>query len=67
MRHPGHAAGPRIRERIEEGFGWIKTTGGPAETAKPATHGEFFGSLAAATRPLRRAPALSGCRESPGR
>ena len=26
-RHPGYAAGQRLRKRIEEGFGWIKTTG----------------------------------------
>jgi transposase len=27
-RHPGHAASMRIRKRIEEPFGWIKTIGG---------------------------------------
>ena len=31
-RHPGYAASQRLRKRIEEGFGWIKTTGGPATT-----------------------------------
>ena len=25
-RHPGYAASQRIRKRIEESFGWIKTT-----------------------------------------
>ncbi len=27
-RHPGHAVSMRIRKRIEEPFGWIKTIGG---------------------------------------
>ena len=27
-RHPGYAVSQRLRKRIEEGFGWIKTTGG---------------------------------------
>lgn len=31
-RHPGYAAGLRIRKRIEEIFGWIKTTGGSRKT-----------------------------------
>ena len=31
-RHPGYAASQRLRKRIEEGFGWIKTTGGMAKT-----------------------------------
>ncbi|MCG8432972.1 MAG: IS5 family transposase, partial [Gammaproteobacteria bacterium] len=31
-RHPGYAVSQRIRKRIEEGFGWIKTTGGLAKT-----------------------------------
>ena len=31
-RHPGYAASQRLRTRIEEGFGWIKTTGGLAKT-----------------------------------
>ena len=31
-RHPGYAASQRLRKRIEEGFGWIKTTGGLART-----------------------------------
>ena len=30
--HPGYAARQRLRKRIEEGFGWIKTTGGLAST-----------------------------------
>ena len=31
-RHAGYAASQRTRKRIEEGFGWIKTTGGLAKT-----------------------------------
>ncbi len=31
-RHPGYAASQKLRKRIEEGFGWIKTTGGLART-----------------------------------
>ena len=31
-RHAGYAASLRLRKRIEEGFGWIKTTGGLAKT-----------------------------------
>ena len=31
-RHAGYAVSQRLRKRIEEGFGWIKTTGGLAKT-----------------------------------
>ena len=31
-RHHGYAASQRLRKRIEEGFGWINTTGGLAKT-----------------------------------
>ena len=31
-RHSGYAASQRLRKPIEEGFGWIKTTGGLAKT-----------------------------------
>ena len=31
-RHPGYAARQRIRKRIEEAFGWIKTVAGQAKT-----------------------------------
>ena len=31
-RHSGYAASQRLHKRIEEGFGWIKTTGGLAKT-----------------------------------
>ena len=31
-RHPGYAVSQRVRKRIEEGFGWAKTTGGFRKT-----------------------------------
>lgn len=31
-RHPGYLASQRLRKRIEEGFGWIKTSAGYAKT-----------------------------------
>ncbi len=31
-RHPGYAISQRLRKRIEEGFGWVKTTGNLAKT-----------------------------------
>jgi transposase len=31
-RHPGYASSQRLRKRIEESFGWIKTTGNLAKT-----------------------------------
>ncbi|SMF73221.1 transposase, partial [Tistlia consotensis] len=31
-RHPGYAVSQRLRKRIEEAFGWIKTTGGLRKT-----------------------------------
>ncbi len=32
VRHPGYAVSQRIRKRIEEGFGWMKTCGGMRKT-----------------------------------
>jgi hypothetical protein len=37
-RHPGYAASLRVRKRIEEIFGWAKTTGGIAISARAADH-----------------------------
>ena len=31
-RHPGYTASQRLHKRIEQGFGWIKTSGGLAKT-----------------------------------
>lgn len=36
-RHAGHAISLRIRKRIEEGFGWIKTVGGMRKTRHRGT------------------------------
>jgi transposase len=36
-RHPGYAVSQRIRKRVEEGFGWIKTTGGFRKTRHRGT------------------------------
>jgi transposase len=32
VRHPGYGASQRMRKRIEEAFGWMKTVGGQAKT-----------------------------------
>ncbi|EIK73803.1 ISPst12-like transposase [Pseudomonas synxantha BG33R] len=31
-RHPGYGVSMKIRKRIEEGFGWLKTVGGLRKT-----------------------------------
>jgi transposase len=36
-RHPGYALSQRVRKRIEEGFGWIKTTAGLRKTRHRGT------------------------------
>jgi transposase len=36
-RHPGYAASQRLRKRIEEAFGWIKTVGGLRKTRHRGT------------------------------
>ena len=73
-RHAGYAVSQRIRKRIEEAFGWIKTVAGPARTkfrgrervgwACPcAAAGSKLARLPEA--PRRRAPAtkaLADCR-----
>jgi hypothetical protein len=58
-RHPGYAAGQRLRKRIEEGFGWIKTTGGLRKTRHRGTArvGWMF-TLTAAACNLVRLPKL---------
>ena len=37
-RHAGYAVSQRLRKRIEESFGWIKTTGGLAKTREMGPH-----------------------------
>jgi transposase len=58
-RHPGYGASQRIRKRIEEAFGWMKTVGGQA---KPRLRGlkrvGFAFTFAAACYNLVRLPKL---------
>ena len=58
-RHPGYAASQRVRKRIEEGFGWMKTTGGLRKTRHRGTDrvGWMF-TLTAAACNLVRLPKL---------
>lgn len=58
-RHPGYAVSQRMRKRIEEGFGWIKTTGNLAKTRHRGLQrvGWAF-SLTAAAYNLVRIPKL---------
>ena len=60
-RHPGYAASQRMRKRIEEGFGWIKTTAGLKKTRHRGTDrvGWIF-TLTAAACNLVRLPKLLG-------
>jgi transposase len=58
-RHPGYAASQRIRKRIEEAFGWIKTVAGLRKTklrGRPKVDWAF--TFAAAAYNLIRAPKL---------
>ena len=58
-RHPGYAKSQRIRKRIEEVFGWIKTVGGLRKTklrGLPKVDWSF--TFAAAAYNLVRAPKL---------
>jgi transposase len=58
-RHPGYAASQRLRKRIEESFGWIKTVGGLRKTRHRGTArvGWMF-TLTAAACNLVRLPKL---------
>jgi transposase len=58
-RHPGYAVSQRVRKRIEEAFGWIKTTGGLRKTRHCGTArvGWMF-TLTAAACNLVRLPKL---------
>jgi transposase len=58
-RHPGYAVSLRIRKRIEEVFGWVKTTGGLRKTRHKGTDrvGWVF-TLTAAAYNLVRLPKL---------
>ena len=58
-RHPGYGVSQRVRKRIEEGFGWIKTVGGLRKTRHRGTArvGWLF-TLTAAACNLIRLPKL---------
>ena len=63
-RHPGYAASQRVRTRIEEGFGWIKTTGGFRKTRHRGTArvGWLFTLTAAACNVVRLPKLLEATR-----
>ena len=58
-RHPGYPASQRVRKRVEEIFGWIKTVGGLRKTRHRGTArvGWMF-TLTAAAYNLIRLPKL---------
>lgn len=58
-RHPGYAVSMRIRKRIEEVFGWAKTTGGLRKTRHKGTDRvDWVFTLTAAAYNLVRLPKL---------
>lgn len=58
-RHPGYAISLRIRKRIEEIFGWAKTTGGLRKTRHKGTDRvNWVFTLTAAAYNLVRLPKL---------
>ena len=59
-RHPGYAASQRIRKRIEEAFGWIKTIAGLRQTKLGLSKVDWAFTFAAAAYDLVRAPKLIG-------
>lgn len=60
-RHPGYAKSQRVRKRIEEAFGWIKTIAGLRQTKlRGLAKVEWAFTFAAAAYDLARAPKLIG-------
>ena len=60
-RHPGYATSQRIRKRIEEAFGWMKTIGGLRKTKlRGLPRVDWAFSFVAAAYNLVRAPKLIG-------
>jgi hypothetical protein len=58
-RHPGYAASQRIRKRIEEVFGWTKSSAGHRKTRfRGLPRVRFAFTLAAAAYNLIRLPKL---------
>lgn len=59
MRHEGYGLSLRIRKRIEEGFGWIKTIAGQEKTRfRGRDRVGFAFTFAAAAYNLVRLPKL---------
>lgn len=55
VRHAGYAVSQRLRKRVEEIFGWMKTVGGLRKTRfRGLERNEFFGKMLAATYNLMR-------------
>ena len=60
-RHPGYAASQRIRKRIEEAFGWMKTVGGLRKTKlRGLPRVDWAFTFIAAAYNLVRTPKLLG-------
>jgi len=60
-RHPGYAASQRVRNRIEEAFGWIKTVAGQRKTRfRGVERVEFAFTFAAMAYNLVCLPRLLG-------
>ena len=59
-RHPDNATSQRIRKRIEEAFGWIKTVGGPRQTKLRGLAKVDWAFTFAAAYDLVRLPKLIG-------
>jgi len=60
-RHPGYSASQRIRKRIEEAFGWIKSAGGLRQTKlRGLAKVDWAFTFAAAAYNLVRVPRLVG-------
>jgi transposase len=60
VRHPGYALSQRLRKRIEEGFGWMKTIGGLRKTRYRGRHRvQMHAYLVAAAYNLLRIAKLS--------
>lgn len=58
-RHPGYAASQRVRKRIEEAFGWIKSVGGLRQTKlRGLAKVDWTFTFAAAAYDLVRLPKL---------
>jgi transposase len=58
-RHPGYATSQRVRQRIEEAFGWIKTVGGLRKTRHRGTaRVDWMFTLTATACNLVRLPKL---------